>query len=226
MAAGNINFIQAVLYLFRGLQICLCDNRHTDNRVHGRADIVGHGGKEVCLGVSRNPGRIAGVFQSQSLPGLFRALLRHVHTHAVIGRNPIPAVLAVYIAVRHYQNFHGPIPGDNTALRSCGLACLPGLPHGGSDTLPIVRMDIIPLGLQFLRKLFFGIADQIQKTHAVPEDRPHIPSVHPHQPAGNAADQRVAFLVLFRQLIFCTVHIMGQLKPRPVSLPVDNTVFD
>ena len=80
--------------------------------------------------------------------------------------------------------------------------------------------------MHLLLELFFRISNQVQKTAAVPEDSPHIPSVHPRQPAGDAANQRIPLLVLLCQLIFRAVHIMGKLQPRPVSFPVDNPVLN
>ena len=121
MPAGDVDFIQAVLYFFRGLQICLRDDRHANDGVHGRADIVGHGGEKVCFGVVGDLSRLAGVFQCLPLPGLLRALRRHVDAHAVIGGNPIPTILCADIAVCHHQNLDRPAPGDDAGLHGRGL---------------------------------------------------------------------------------------------------------
>ena len=75
-------------------------------------------------------------------------------------------------------------------------------------------------------KLLLGIADQIQKAAAVPQDGARVPAVHPGQSAGDAADQRVPLLVFFRQLVLGAVHIVGQLQARPATLPVDDPVLD
>ena len=48
--ARELNLMQAVLDDGWVINVALCDGRQSQNRVHGRADIVGHGREEVALG--------------------------------------------------------------------------------------------------------------------------------------------------------------------------------
>ena len=69
MPAGNIDLIQAVLYFFRGLQVCLGDDLIPMIAFIG-VRISWDMEEKVCLGVTRDLGRLESVLQSLPLTGL------------------------------------------------------------------------------------------------------------------------------------------------------------
>ena len=70
VVARDPNLTQAVLDDGLVVNVALCDSRQTQNRVHGRADVMGHGREEVALGAICRLG----------FPGsLIKALVKPIH---------------------------------------------------------------------------------------------------------------------------------------------------
>ena len=147
MPAGSAYFVQTVPKLIRGVQIGLCNCGHTHDCVHGRTDIMGHGGKEVALGRTCHPGRVIGVFQRHMLSLLFFPFLCHINADTVKGFNAIPAVLAADITQCNRADLCSFIPGDDTRFHNSILTCFHRVFHQSDGTLFVLRMHIETLGM-------------------------------------------------------------------------------
>ena len=75
MIAGSLYFVQAVQDLFAVIDMRGRDIREPDDRVHGRAYVVGHIGQEGALGVCRVPGLLESILKKPSLSKVLLALL-------------------------------------------------------------------------------------------------------------------------------------------------------
>ena len=226
MPAGHVDLAQAVPHPVRCAQIRPGNRRHAHNRVHGGADIVGHGGEKVGLGGVCHPGRLVGLLQRPPLPALLGALLGHVQADGVEGGDAVPALLPAHVAQRDGDNPLLARAPDQPHLVDQVLPGLPDAPQPVQHPLQVVRVDVAALGVELAFKLLGGIADHLQEVGAVPEDGAHVPGVQPGQAAGDGPQQRRPLPVLLGQLVLRAVHIVGQLNPGSMPVPVHNAVFD
>ena len=226
MPAWSIYFIQTVFYFFRRVDIRLCDSGHSHNGIHRRTDVMRHGWQKIGFGRARHPRGLIGFFQCLTLPRLLFPFLCHIDTHTVKWFDTIPAVFTAHIAQSNHQNLYFSGTGNNTGFYNGILSRLFRPSHHLQRAGNIFRIHIGHLRMKLLFKLLLRVAYNIKEIPAKPKNCPHIPRIHPHQPAGNRTQNSFPIQFLFGKLKFQAVVVMGHFKTGLTPFPVNNTILN